>query len=94
VFVLFCVQYKLLFAEKAFLLKYILKGLEEAKADAPKYEITQKVLEYLQQIEEFKHLTAAHQAANLISVHGYSYELVPQHNEIIKSHQVCTQLKI
>lgn len=74
----------------AAVLKYVVRGLKDAKKEFGDKPEAQQVLTYLQTIEDFKHCDDEHIAARLIEMHSLSLEHVPAH--FLKSKQVWNAL--
>ncbi|XP_015596736.1 60 kDa SS-A/Ro ribonucleoprotein [Cephus cinctus] len=81
-----------------FILKYIMYGLETAKKEAscqtknkvPTFTCVQSILEYIEDVEAFKHCEDEHCAAALIEKQKLQLEHVPSH--LIKSEEVWNSL--
>lgn len=70
----------------AAVLKYVVRGLKDAKKEFGDKPEAQQVLTYLQTIEDFKRCDDEHHAARLIEMHTLSLEHIPAH--FLKSKQV------
>jgi 60 kDa SS-A/Ro ribonucleoprotein len=70
----------------AAVLRYVVHGLKEAKKDFGDKPEAQKVMSYLQTIEDFKHCTDEHDAARLVEMHSLLLEHIPGH--LLKSKEV------
>ncbi|XP_029156043.1 60 kDa SS-A/Ro ribonucleoprotein-like [Nylanderia fulva] len=79
--------------EKEVVLKYILYGMVKIKADLEKQSENpniNKILEYIQEVEDFKHCEDEIQAAALLETYGLSLEHIPGH--LLKSKEVWKSL--
>nr|CAD7413306.1 unnamed protein product [Timema cristinae] len=67
-------------------IKYVVRGLKEAKEQFSERPEAQQVLAYLQNVEDFKHCEDEQHAARLLEIHSLSLEHIPSH--FIKSKEV------
>ncbi|KAK6637050.1 hypothetical protein RUM43_010724 [Polyplax serrata] len=72
--------------DKAAIVKYILFGIKAAKKEFGENSEANEVLNYLQAVEDFKHLTDEQQAARSIEIHHFTLDHVPPH--LLKSKEV------
>jgi 60 kDa SS-A/Ro ribonucleoprotein len=70
----------------AAVLKYVVRGLKDAKKEFGDKPEAQQVLTYLQTVEDFKRCDDEHHASRLIEMHSLSLEHIPAH--FLKSKQV------
>ncbi|KAJ9576484.1 hypothetical protein L9F63_006697, partial [Diploptera punctata] len=75
---------------KSAVLKYVVRGLKEAKTEFGDKPEAQQVLNFIQTIEDFKHCDDEQHAARLIETHSLSLEHVPAH--FLKSKEVWNAL--
>ncbi|CAG2054899.1 unnamed protein product [Timema podura] len=71
-------------------IKYVVRGLKEAKEQFSERPEAQQVLAYLQNVEDFKHCEDEQHAARLLEIHSLSLEHIPSH--FIKSKEVINLL--
>lgn len=86
VFVVILISCCCTFVDKAAIVKYILFGIKAAKKEFGENSEANEVLNYLQAVEDFKHLTDEQQAARSIEIHHFTLDHVPPH--LLKSKEV------
>ncbi|XP_011708161.1 PREDICTED: 60 kDa SS-A/Ro ribonucleoprotein-like [Wasmannia auropunctata] len=81
--------------ENKIILKYVIYGLEKTKKDIIADQITEtpditKLLEYMKNIEDFKHCEDELEAARKVEINGFSLDHVP--GQFLKSKEVWNSL--